>query len=573
MLKTHASRQTWLFVVMALLVLGAGLGLRDPWPSDEPRFALVAKQMVESGYWLFPHRGTELYSDKPPMLMWWQATLYGVIGHWRVAFLLPSLLAALGTLWCVVDLGRRLWTRQVGLYAGWALLFALQFTFQAKKAQIDPLLVLFITLANYGLMRHLLLGPAWRWWWLGWFFAGIGVITKGVGMLALLMVVPAAIASALHWPRVSLHARDGRFWLAPLGFLLAVSLWLVPMLLAGLATGSDEYRAYISDILFRQTARRYTHSWDHHQPWWYFFGVMPSMWIPAFLALPWAIPAWRRRLRRRDPRYLLPLAWCLLLVLFFSIPDGKRDVYILPALPMFCLALAPLLPGLMKRRDVQGLLWAFTAVLAATLTLVGALALLGDPHFEVNLTRGRGLPPGATDALAWAILAMGLWGGLGLMVAGRRRSHLALISTLTAAWVLYSLVGYPLLNDSSSARGLMRDVGARLAPDAELGLVAWKEQNLLMADRPAATFGFENRWHEQLQAAVRWQRLDPGRRWLLVNDDAMQGCIDRSRAAMAGISNRRRWWLVPAAVVKGACAPTVAELEREYLLQGPPDED
>jgi hypothetical protein len=45
-----------------------------------------------------------------------------------------------------------------GAVRGWALLFALQFTFQAKKAQIDPLLLLFITLANYGLLRHLLLG-------------------------------------------------------------------------------------------------------------------------------------------------------------------------------------------------------------------------------------------------------------------------------------------------------------------------------------------------------------------------------------------------------------------------------
>ncbi|MGM3213366.1 ArnT family glycosyltransferase, partial [Klebsiella pneumoniae] len=81
MLKTRASRETWWLAVMALLVLGAGLGLRDPWPSDEPRFALVAKQMIDSGHWLFPHRGTELYSDKPPMLMWWQATLYSLIGH------------------------------------------------------------------------------------------------------------------------------------------------------------------------------------------------------------------------------------------------------------------------------------------------------------------------------------------------------------------------------------------------------------------------------------------------------------------------------------------------------------
>jgi hypothetical protein len=53
-------------------------------------------------------------------------------------------------------------------------------------------------------------------------------------------------------------------------------------------------------------------------------------------------------------------------------------------------------------------------LLALGLSLVGALALLGDPRFEVNLAHGRGLPPGATDALAWTILAMGLWGGLSL---------------------------------------------------------------------------------------------------------------------------------------------------------------
>ena len=38
----------WLLLI-ALIVLGAGLGLRDPWPADEPRFALIAKEMVESG--------------------------------------------------------------------------------------------------------------------------------------------------------------------------------------------------------------------------------------------------------------------------------------------------------------------------------------------------------------------------------------------------------------------------------------------------------------------------------------------------------------------------------------------
>ncbi|MBU6478785.1 MAG: dolichyl-phosphate-mannose--protein mannosyltransferase, partial [Xanthomonadaceae bacterium] len=49
--------QLWLLLAFALLLLGLGIGLRDPWPSDEPRFALVAREMLSSGQWLFPHRG------------------------------------------------------------------------------------------------------------------------------------------------------------------------------------------------------------------------------------------------------------------------------------------------------------------------------------------------------------------------------------------------------------------------------------------------------------------------------------------------------------------------------------
>src|SRR3546814_20707521 len=79
MLKTRQSREFWLLAVVALLVLGAGLGLRDPWPADEPRFVLVAKQMWESGDWWFPHRGQELYSDKPPLYFWLLGASYALV--------------------------------------------------------------------------------------------------------------------------------------------------------------------------------------------------------------------------------------------------------------------------------------------------------------------------------------------------------------------------------------------------------------------------------------------------------------------------------------------------------------
>ena len=221
-------REFWLFMLIALVILGAGIGLRDPWPSDEPRFALVAKQMVESGDWLFTHRGSELYSDKPPMFMQMQAAAYTLTGNWRVAFLLPSLLAALGTLFLIHDIGRRLWNHRTGLWAAAALLATLQFVYQSKRAQIDPVVTFLITLGNYGLLRHFLLGPDWRAYWLGCFAAGLGVITKGVGIITLLLFLPYVYARVRHWQPVLVPGRAGWRWAGgALAFLAAVAIWLV----------------------------------------------------------------------------------------------------------------------------------------------------------------------------------------------------------------------------------------------------------------------------------------------------------------------------------------------------------
>ena len=550
------ARDTRMFWILALLVLGAGLGLRDPWPADEPRFALVAKHMVESGDWLFPHRGTELYADKPPLFMWLQAAAYTVIGNWRVAFLLPSLLAALGTLWCVVDLGRRLWTPRVGLYAGYAVLFALQFSYQAKKAQIDPLVTFWITLGNYGLLRYFLATrhdpePQWRWWMLGWFAAGLGTITKGVGVIALLMVLPGMFAAWRGWHAARAPLRDWRTWSGPLSFLLAVSLWLVPMVLTVAASTDPAYHAYLDDILFKQTGKRYAQSWDHPQPAWYFLEVTLLMWLPAMLALPWALPAWWRRLRRRDARYLLPLAWWVLVLVFFSIPGGKRDVYVMPALPMACLALAPLLPGIVRKRSAQWLALGFSALLALLVLGAGIAMLVSDPHFETRLVAERGMEAPEVAGAAWMLVAIGTWGVGCLLWFGRRRAVAGVLALLTGLWVVFGIVGYPLLTDSSSAAALMRDAGQRIGPDAELGLVAWREQNLLMADRPAATFGFKAEPAGQMQRAIAWQRQAPASRWLLAQDVALLPCIDQALAEHLGGANRREWWLLPARATMG----------------------
>jgi 4-amino-4-deoxy-L-arabinose transferase-like glycosyltransferase len=544
-----ARTELLLFGVFALLLLGLGIGLRDPWPSDEPRFALVARWMVEHGQWLFPHRGHELYPDKPPVFMWMQALAYLLTGSWRVAFLLPSLAAALGALALVYDLARRLWNHRSALLAAATLLLTIHFTYQMRNAQIDPLLLGWVTLANYGLLRHLLLGPSWRWFAVGCFFAGVGVATKGVGVLALLMLIPYFVARRGRWRHLALPQGGWRWSAGLLCFLVPILAWLLPMLLTARADGDPQHAEYVQNILFGQTVHRYATPTGHiHSPF-YFLGIIAIDWLPLSLLLPWVLPAWWRRLKRRDARFLLPLGWIVLLLLFFSFSPGKRDVYILPALPMTALALAPLLPGLLRRRGVRIAVFALSLLLAGALTIAASLAIHRHPAWAVKIEQS--LDP----QIWWLLLAIGLAGLVVVAFTRVRRAPLGWLLFASALWGLYGLWGYPMLNGDRSARDVMLQARAIAGPDATIGLLAWKEQNLLMAQGPVTEFGFLKPWPQQYADAIAWQRQVPAQRWIFSLDDAMGHCVDRHRATYVGHANGREWWMFKADAVLSGCTP------------------
>ena len=562
-------RYFWLMLLFTLVVVGAGIGLRDPWPSDEPRFALVAKQMVESGDWLFPHRGSELYADKPPMLMWLEAASYTLVRSWRIAFLLPSLLSALGCVLLVYDLGRRLWSRRVGLYAGMALLMCFQLVYQLKRAQIDPVVVCFITLANYGLLRHVLLGPNWRMYWLGCFFAGIGVITKGVGFLALLMLIPYVVAARWRWQGVAIMTRGaGWRWLLGLpAFLLAIALWLVPMLLVAHARAATDpsYLAYVNDILFHQTAGRYAHAWHHvHSPV-YYVPIFLFSWLPLSLTYPGTLPRWWRAMKAKDARILLPLGWIVLLLLFFGASPGKRDVYILPAVPMLALITAPYLDELLQRRWLRVLGIVFVGALGVGLMSLGVYALAAHPTFAVALATSRGFDE-SEDALWWMCIVIGALQLLMVLIYRLRHVAWAVVGGMAALWLGWGLWASILLNDSSSSAELMRHVRAHLGPQDQIGLIDWTEQNLLMLDRPATDFGFKRPTRQQYRDGVQWQSQQPATRWLFAQDTALGHCVDRDKAIDLGYANRRQWWMFNSRAVIAGCVP-----EKDDNLTTDPD--
>ncbi|RDJ00597.1 glycosyltransferase family 39 protein [Dyella solisilvae] len=537
----------------SLLLLAAGIGMRTPTPSDEPRFALVAHQMAASGNWLIPHRGTDWYSDKPPTFMSMQAASHALTGNWEIAFLLPSLLCSLGTLWLVYDLGRRLWGHRAGMWGALGLLCTVQFVFQAKRGQIDPTVTFFVTLANAGLLRHFLLGPDRRAFWVGCFAAGLGVITKGVGVLAFLMVVPWLFARHRAWQGLSPSTGGVATWLGGVvAFIAALALWLVPLLLYVHAHDSAEARAYISDIFVNQTVHRYVHPWNSFQPPWFYIEVIFTSWLPLSLALPGLLPAWRQRLRERDARFLLPLAWSVLLIVFFSITRAKRDVYIMPALPLLALCAGPFLRDILQRRWAQWTALVFLLALALPTLALGLQALWHPSAWTMRFAQARQLGD-QTNALWIMFIVLGAWILVCVAAFRLRRAGLAVLTSLAGVWLLWGLWAAPLLARASSQAPLVQRVEQTIGPHAELALVAWKEELPLAFERPTIDFGFVTPWHQQLADSIRWQEQAPADRWVLILADVMAPCINQDATIDMGITSGRDWRLYRLDAVAPAC--------------------
>ncbi len=559
-LSLRDRREAWIFFAIALLVIGAGFGLRDPWPADEPRFVLVAQQMIDSGDWWFPRRGHEMYPDKPPFFMWLLGLSSLALGSVRWSFLLPSLVASMGTLWMTYDLARRLWAPRAGLWAAVAVLVVPAFVYQAKRAQIDPVLLGLTTLALYGMLRHLLLGPSWRWFAMGAFAAGLGVVAKGVGFLPLFALLPFALMRWRGWSGIA-PLGQGNAWRWSGGvamFFVAILLWFLPMLLLALYDGDPSHRAYLDNLLFKQTVTRYTDAWHHHEPVWYFLEVMALFWAPFSIAFAWLWMPWRAAWISRDARVWLPLAWAILVIVFFTGSTGKRDMYILPALPAFALAAAPYLEAISQRRGFRRAVAIYVAVLGAVLVLGGLAALFAEPRFEVRILAERGL--GAEAVWLWVMLvAVGSVGVLGVAAGGLRHVMASCAGLMVALWLGWGFVVHPLLDEENSAQGIVERARAALPPGGELGLLAWKEQHLLQAGVDTPEFGFcpddsDADCHlRQLAKARPWIDAAPAQRRLLARDLPGYGCIDFTANDIVdlGTANRRAFVLVGPGALSG----------------------
>ena len=111
--------QPWIQIILLVgfcfFLYFLNLGRWDLWNPDEPRYAQVAREMVNGGDWILMHCNGKMYADKPP-LFFWLIAFFSFVWQGFSSFSVRFPAALFGTLTVLLTffLGRSLYSSRTG---------------------------------------------------------------------------------------------------------------------------------------------------------------------------------------------------------------------------------------------------------------------------------------------------------------------------------------------------------------------------------------------------------------------------------------------------------------------------
>ncbi|MDB5777149.1 MAG: phospholipid carrier-dependent glycosyltransferase [Herbaspirillum sp.] len=509
----------WGLLILFALVWFYLLGVRTLVPSDEGRYAEMAREMFANHDWITTRLNGIKYFEKPPLQAWMNALTFELfgLGEWQ-ARLWTGLCGFFGVLLTGYT-GGRVFGGRVGFYGALVLGSSLLWSGLGHVNTLDTGLAAMMTLSLCSLLiaqrNHATYAERRNWMLVCWFSMALAVLSKGL----IGIVLPGAVL-VLY----SLFARDLRIWkrlhllTGLLLFFVVSAPWFIVV-----SMRNPEFARF---FFIHEHFQRFTTKIHQRTGAWYYFvpilvaGIIP--WLGVLLQSLWEGLRDRHESslsgsldgtagRGFQPKKML-LIWVLFIFLFFSISDSKLPSYILPIIP----ALALLIAAYLNR--------AGTGALYLTAAIFGLPAAIG-------LAFVARIPATAKNAFSAALLRLHLpwiYAALALVVAGAIVAALMARRHKDGAIVLLALTGFlagqivivghdPQGRYSAGVEHLPA-IRAELTPDTQLYMVGLYEQALpfylqrtatLVAHEDEMAFGLEHEpqlWIPTVEAfAEKWK--------------------------------------------------------------------
>jgi 4-amino-4-deoxy-L-arabinose transferase-like glycosyltransferase len=423
-----------------------GLGQFGLIGADEPRYAQVAREMLDRHDWITPTLGGMPWLEKPPVYYWQAMAAYAVLGVSDAAARVPSAVDAT-LLVIAVYLFFLRFRRGVEVDAALITASCAGIVGYARAASMDmPLAATF----GIGMLA----------WW-GWresgkrIYLAVFYFFMGLGMLAKGPVAPflaAVIIGLFVWVAREFRLVFKTLWLPGILLFCVVALpWYVAVELRN----PQFFREF---ILEHNLARFSTNLYHHPEPFWYYAAVVLLALIPwlvfVIAAFIGPVRAWWAERQTVAPEAdlefqfnLFACCWLFVPVVFFSFSRSKLPGYILPAIPAGAVLLAEYLRHRLGGEELVPRLLAILHGVVAATPLLPAL-LIG------YLVTRHQLPSGRPLFMAVAI-ALGLAAAIALTLMSRLGWRMLRFVTLVPVVLVVAFVL------RTGARSIDRTLSAR----------------------------------------------------------------------------------------------------------------
>ncbi len=456
----------WIILIGFSVLWFYGLGARTLVPTDEGRYAEMAREMVATGDWITTRLNDIKYFEKPPLQVWMNALTFEMfgLGEWQ-ARLWTGLCGLLGIA-AVAYTGRKVFDARTGLDAALVLGSSLLWVALGHINTLDMGLSAMMTVSLCALLvaqhdgattreRHLGMLISW---------AGMALAVLSKGLIG--VVLPGAVLVIY-----TLAARDWRIWLRlHLGTGLLVFFAITTPWFVLVSIKNPEFPQF---FFIHEHFHRFTSKIHHRAGPMYYF-------IPILLlgSVPWlgllAQSLWqgvRKEGSGFQPKMLL-LIWAAFIFFFFSVSSSKLPSYILPIFPALALLIACYLQQVSRRTFMinAGLLLLTGAI---GLALLNRLPRLSQSAFDLPLYRAY---------MPWIAAAAGiaLWGGITALVLARRNLRLATVALAVAGYCAINalMLGHDPLGRYAAGIDHVANVNAEITPQTIIYAVNRYEQAL-----------------------------------------------------------------------------------------------
>ncbi len=449
-----------LLVLLYSLLWFGTLNYRHLIPSDEGRYAEMAREMLVTGDWITPRYNGYKYFEKPPLQIWATAAAFQAfgIGDWQAR--LWTALTGFLTILCIGFTGARIYNARAGWLGALVLASSPMWVIAGHFNSLDMGLSAFLVAALCSLLfaqssENKTLSRNWM--WACWACMALATLSKGVIGIA----IPAMVFVVY-----SISAWDWKIW-KRLYLISGIALYLA-ITAPWFALVARRNPEFLEFFFIHEHLQRFTQD-DHSRtgPIYYFIPLLLIGFLPWIAQIPSSIAqAWRERRGYFSPSWLL-VCWFLVILGFFSISHSKLPGYIIPIFP----ALAMLVGNCLDRN--LGLINSLSK--SWQLQTLG-FAMLGFVGFFFLSAIGQQARPDEIEAYTqythWVIAALIALIGFSLFAFVKsKRNGLASITSFASGFFLCAIIagtGHEVLGRAVSGIDLANQVKASIPKNANI---------------------------------------------------------------------------------------------------------